>query len=332
MTSHKKPLLSIIVPVFNSARYLSNCVNSILAQTFQDFECILVDDGSTDESLDMCKNFAGLDSRIRVLHQRNAGVSAARNLGLHNCSGAYAAFVDSDDVVFPEMYQVMLDEQKRRNSDVVCCGFQHKDTIYSAQSKLDNSSQAEIVFFLENTGLFGTVWNKIYKQEIIEKYHIRFSEKYFFGEDFLFNLTYFSFINTMLCLDDVLYKYNINEQSISKNRPNLDQSLHRFRNVNNQILQLQEYPGGRFRNRLLALDFTYTVFLIRNLYTLHGRYKRLALLSEIKSFYQINSAFYFFRSFRYHAFYLFLIYMPLIIFDTLCSLFFHLLYLKRKYI
>jgi glycosyltransferase involved in cell wall biosynthesis len=332
MNSSKKPLLSIVVPVFNSAAYLFNCIDSIRAQTFKDFECILVDDGSTDDTFSLCENYARLDPRIKVRHQNNSGVSSARNLGLRNCAGDYIAFVDSDDTVLPEMYQVMYTTIAAKDYDVVCCGFRHKNSLFTENIKITGLSQAETVFRLENAGLFGTVWNKLYKREIIEKNRILFSEGYSFGEDFLFNLTYFSFITSALCLDDVLYQYNINEQSISKNRPGLTQSLHRFRSVTKQIIQLREPPGRRFHNRILALDFTYTIFLIRNLYTVHGQYKRFAFLSEIKSFYQTNTAFYSFRSFRYRFFYLFLMYTPLPLFDALCFLFFHLSFLKRKYV
>jgi glycosyltransferase EpsJ len=318
------------VPVFNSAKYLSNCVDSIRSQTFKDFECILVDDGSTDDTLALCKKYSELDSRIKVLHQNNSGVSSARNLGLRRSTGEYIAFIDSDDTVLPEMYQKMYADIK--NYDVICCGFKHKNFIFTENFQFTGASQAETVFRLENAGLFGTIWNKLYKREIIEKNHILFSEGYSFGEDFLFNLTYFSFTDSAFCLDDVLYEYNINEQSISKNRPNLNQSIHRFRSVTRQILQLYELPGRRFHNRILALDFTYTVFLIRNLYTIHNHYKRLIHLSDIKSFYKKNTAFYSFRSFRYRFFYLLFMYTPILLFDTLCFLFFHLIFITRKYI
>jgi glycosyltransferase EpsJ len=332
VNSAQKPLLSIIVPVFNSAKYLSNCVDSIRSQTFKDFECILVDDGSTDETLSLCENYTLSDSRIKVLHQNNSGVSSARNFGLNNCTGEYIAFVDSDDTVLPEMYHRMYTNIKKENCDVICCGFKHQNSIFSENFKFTGVSQAETVFRLENAGLFGTVWNKLYKREIITKNRVLFSDGYSFGEDFLFNLTYFSFISSAFCLDDVLYEYHINEQSISKNRPNLNQSLHRFRNVTRQILQLHELPEHRFHNRILALDFTYAIFLIRNLYTIRNQYKRLIYLSEIKSFYQKNTAFYSFRSFRYRLFYLFFIYTPILFFDALCFLFFYVSFLKRKYV
>jgi glycosyltransferase involved in cell wall biosynthesis len=291
-----------------------------------------VDDGSTDNTLALCENYAAIDHRIQVRHQNNSGVSSARNLGLRNCAGEYVAFVDSDDTALPEMYQRMYTNITKEHYDVICCGFKHKNSIFTKNIKITRITQAERVFRLENAGLFGTVWNKLYKREIIEKNRIRFSEGYYFGEDFLFNLTYFSCITSAFCLDDVLYEYNINDQSISKNRPDFNQSIHRFRSVTKQILQLHELPGRRFHNRILALDFTYTIFLIRNLYTIPKHYKRLEFLSEIKSFYQTNRAFYSFRSFRYRFFYLFLMYTPMVFFDTLCFLFFHLSFLKRKYV
>jgi glycosyltransferase involved in cell wall biosynthesis len=332
MNLSQQPVISIIVPVFNAAEHLANCIDSILSQTFTAFECILVDDGSTDESLNICKSYSKLDKRIKVLHQNNAGVSSARNTGLKNCTGEYVAFVDSDDAVLPEMYRVLYKNIIARNHDVICCGFRHKEAVYSAAAGFEGQSQAETVYFLENAGLFGTVWNKLYKRKIIEKNHIRFSEGYSFGEDFLFNLSYFSFVTTTLCIGDILYEYNTNEQSVSKNRPNLDQSLYRFEKVNRQILQLHEIPGKRFRNRILALDFTYTIFLIRNISVLHNQYRRLTLLSGVKSFYKTNAAFFSFRSLRYRIFYLFFVYTPLIFFDILCFFFFQLLFRKRKYI
>jgi glycosyltransferase involved in cell wall biosynthesis len=332
VNSPPQPVISIIVPVFNSAGHLADCIKRILSQTFTAFECILVDDGSTDESLNICQNYSKLDNRIKILHQNNAGVSSARNTGLNNCTGEYIGFVDSDDTVFPEMYQTLYKNITVKNHDVICCGFKHKENEYSAAADFERQSRAETVYFLENAGLFGTVWNKLYKREIIEKNNIRFSEGYSFGEDFLFNLTFFSFASSVLCISDVLYEYNINERSVSKNRPGFAQSLYRFKKVNKQILQLTETAGKRFRGRILALDFTYTVFLIRNIYVLHNQYRRISLLSEIKSFYKTNAAFYSFRSFRYRFFYFVFIYMPLIVFDTLAFLFFQLLFYKRKYV
>jgi glycosyltransferase involved in cell wall biosynthesis len=332
MNLSQQPVISIIVPVFNAAGHLAKCIDSILAQTFTAFECILVDDGSTDDSLNICKKYADLDRRIKVLHQNNAGVSSARNTGLKNCTGEYVAFVDSDDMVLPEMYEVMYANITAGIYDFVCCGFKHKAEVYSASAIFGRQSQAKIVYLLEDAGLFGTVWNKLFKREIIEKNHIYFPEGYSFGEDFLYNLTYFSYVNTGICINNVLYEYNSSEMSVSKNRPNLDQSLFRFKNVNKQIFSLRENSIEQFRNRILALDFTYSIFLIRNIAHIHNRNERLALLSEVKSFYQENKALYSFRSFRYCFFYLLFMFTPLYFFEPVIFHFFHLVFFTRKYI
>ena len=116
MTENK---VSIVVPVYNAQKWLGYCLNSLLAQTWTEFEVILVNDGSTDDSLEICRNYAELDSRFRVLDVPNGGVSRARNLGVSQATGRYLVFVDSDDVVTPDMLEVMLDCARRTGMELV---------------------------------------------------------------------------------------------------------------------------------------------------------------------------------------------------------------------
>src|SRR4051794_29018143 len=102
-------MISIIVPVYNTQRYLSRCIDSILKQSYKDLEIILIDDGSTDNSLSVCQEYASRDKRIKVLQKGNGGQGTARNMGLDICKGEYIGFVDSDDYIMPEMYELMLE-------------------------------------------------------------------------------------------------------------------------------------------------------------------------------------------------------------------------------
>ncbi|MCQ2420443.1 MAG: glycosyltransferase [Clostridia bacterium] len=113
------PIISVIVPVYNVAQFLPRCVDSILAQSFRDFEVILVDDGSTDESGALCEQYAKTDSRIRVIHQENRGLSGARNTGIEHAVGAYLAFIDSDDFVPGYMLRDLLDTAEQSGADFV---------------------------------------------------------------------------------------------------------------------------------------------------------------------------------------------------------------------
>lgn len=119
------PELSIIVPVYKVEKYLPKCIDSILAQTFRDFELILIDDGSPDNCGAICDEYAARDSRIKVIHQENAGVSAARNAGLDIATGTFLGFVDSDDWIEPEMYETMIATAKEKQVDVVVCGIRY---------------------------------------------------------------------------------------------------------------------------------------------------------------------------------------------------------------
>ena len=113
--------ISIIVPIYNAEEHLDKCVESILEQTEINLEIILVDDGSKDNSFEICKKYEKMDQRVKVIHQENAGVSAARNHGIEIAEGEYIGFVDSDDWIEPVMYQRLLKEAKEKNADVVMC-------------------------------------------------------------------------------------------------------------------------------------------------------------------------------------------------------------------
>ena len=117
--------ISVIVPIYNTERYLSECIDSIIRQTYRNLEIILVDDGSTDKSFTICNNYAMLDERIQVVHQANQGVSAARNNGLSRASGDLISFVDSDDTLDDDMYELLVRVIEEYNADIVHCGYKH---------------------------------------------------------------------------------------------------------------------------------------------------------------------------------------------------------------
>lgn len=184
------PELSIIVPVYKVEPYLRRCLDSILAQTFRDFELILIDDGSPDNCGAICDEYAEKDSRIIVIHQKNQGVSAARNAGLDIARGTYLGFVDSDDWIEPEMYETMIATAKEKQVDVVVCGIQYwadngelirKDLI--ADRSYTNEEMLKCLYGKPNpTG--GAVWNKIFLRSSVSA--IRFQRNISMAEDWIY--------------------------------------------------------------------------------------------------------------------------------------------------
>lgn len=183
--------ISIIIPIYNAEKYLKRCVNSINMQSFSNYEMILVNDGSIDNSATICDEFAKYDNRIRVFHKENGGVSSARNWGLDKAIGEYIMFVDSDDYMLPGMLEVMLSTLESKKADLVVCGTTETgggywrpitDVDYSINQLKENFVS------LLHTELLSPPWNKIYKKEIIGSN--RFCEDISFGEDLLFNIQY----------------------------------------------------------------------------------------------------------------------------------------------
>ena len=167
----KAPLLSIIVPVYKVENYLPKCIDSILAQTFTDFELILVEDGSPDDCPALCDAAAEKDARVRVIHQKNGGLSAARNAGLDAARGAWIGFVDSDDYIAPEMYEVLYQAVQSTGADLALCDYAEVDEAGApCQSMHVSLSEGELTgqeLLKRASGLMVQLaWNKLYRRAI----------------------------------------------------------------------------------------------------------------------------------------------------------------------
>ena len=169
--SCEKPLLSIIVPVYDVERYLPKCMDSILAQTFTDFELILVDDGSPDNCPALCDATAEKDARVRVIHQKNGGLSAARNAGLDAARGAWIGFVDSDDYIAPEMYEAMYHAVQSTGADLALCDYAEVDetgapcqSMHIRLEKKDFTGRDLLKNATDST--IQPAWNKLYRRDI----------------------------------------------------------------------------------------------------------------------------------------------------------------------
>lgn len=179
-------MVSIIVPVYKSRDTLTRCVESLQNQTAADLEILLVDDGSPDGSGELCRELAGHDARIRVIHKENGGVSSARNAGIREAKGEYLIFTDSDDYVEPDMVEKLLDGIGE--SDIAICGFHHhyqgRDVIRIPEVPGQNGEENFLALY--GQGFLNMPWNKLYKRELAG----RFDESLSLGEDLLFNLDY----------------------------------------------------------------------------------------------------------------------------------------------
>ena len=193
-------LISIIVPIYNSENYIKKCLDSILAQTYSNLEVILIDDGSTDNSYNICKDYQKKDNRIVLLQQKNAGVSRARNHGLEVAKGEYIGFVDSDDYIEPEMYEILLNSIIESNSKIAICNYYYENE----DSKEIKNFQSESRFFSRDyftENMFndfcinGFLCNKLYYRGLLfnKNHTIYLDENIKMLEDNLFNYLYFDY-------------------------------------------------------------------------------------------------------------------------------------------
>ena len=242
-------MISIVVPVYNIETYLPRCLDSILSQTYKDLEILIIDDGSTDRSGQICNNYGVKDSRVRVYHTHNHGLSAARNLGLSHVKGEYIAFVDGDDWLEPDMYEALLRRVKETGADIVECGVfseYRNRTIVHEKQKLLLSGQ-EAVWALLRGEFSEAVWNKLWKRQCFEEIHFPNGRIY---EDIATTYQVFRASDHVGTICEAKYHYLQRKGSLSKER-NMRNLIDYWRVNKERFYELQDQADRDSLRRLL---------------------------------------------------------------------------------
>lgn len=258
----QNPLVSIIVPVYNVERYLDKCLNSILKQTFHEFELILVDDGATDGSGKICDYYSKKDERIKVIHKQNGGVSSARNAGIEEAAGEYIYFCDSDDYIDETLLSSIVNLIDSK-ADLFMFGY---NAVYENGKTLEwlpkgndiyeiCSPDDRHVFMLEMASIInfgGALWNKVFSKRIIDEYNLRFNNDLSYFEDVSFVICYSLHASKAVVIKTALYNYvrrsgQITGSLIPKN--SINNVIDANKQIRAHILQSQtENADKLFRN------------------------------------------------------------------------------------
>lgn len=213
--------ISVIIPVYNTEKYLSSCLDSILGQANVSLELILVDDGSTDSSPNICDLYANNHSNIKVFHTQNSGPATARNKGFKAAQGDYITFTDSDDKMEPLMLYKMITAGKEHNADIICCNYKEIDEdgkitnrFYSNQMHILNHEDA-LVHFYSKDKIFSQCWTKLFKRQLLLDHHIENDPTLRFDEDIIYNIRAFKYAQTTVIIDEPLYEYTIRGNSLA---------------------------------------------------------------------------------------------------------------------
>lgn len=266
-------LLSVIVPIYNVERFLEKCINSILAQSFTDFELILVDDGSTDRCGAICDLYARKDSRIKVIHKENGGVVSARKAGLKAASGDYVSYVDGDDWIDRDMYRYMISNAFSYGCDLVMCDVEHEhsndkkkpdmtgaslETGYYSRKEIEEKIFPIMLYggSFYSFGIYPVIWNKLFKREKLIKHQFAIDDNIKNGEDAACVYPYFLETDSMYFMKhQYLYHYRHSDVQMTvaydKDSFSRFKSLYEFFNRSN--LGKSEYSG--------QLDYYYSNFV-----------------------------------------------------------------------
>lgn len=210
-------MISIILPIYNAEQYLHRCIDSILAQSYTDFELLLINDGSKDASGAICDEYATKDSRVRVFHKENGGVSSARNLGLDNAQGGYITFCDADDYVGPN-WLAAYSEAIANKVDLAIQGYYAIDGDNTVEKQLQPHSgntieaKRQLVADLFAQEVYYYLWVKLFRRELLEAHHIRFDEQSVLGEDTQFISKYLEYAVSFKCTNSLGYNYILPSQ------------------------------------------------------------------------------------------------------------------------
>lgn len=229
--------VSVVVPLYNNQKYIESCIGSISAQTYRNIEIIVIDDGSTDESLTIAKHYETLDNRIRVVHQENSGVGRARNTGIDISTGKYVMFVDSDDTIADNMIEILL---KYSSKNILAFSQTNHSPIYNG--KTDNFLSD---YIHTRRGIPYGCLGKLYDSKIIKDNDIRFEENLHCDEDLFFNLEYFKYITGGVCAKETKYYVTVHRDSLTHTRIPDNTKVYRraYETIENSIFVDMDYDN-----------------------------------------------------------------------------------------
>lgn len=274
-------MISVIVPVYNVEKYLKECLDSILSQTYYDFEVLLIDDGSIDASGRICDEYALKDNRVKVIHKANSGVSSTRNIGLEKAKGEFIAFIDGDDKIALNYLAKLHEGILEGEADVCLCKYsrlcegelifqkEKKLKTYINDSGIDNYFEKFLSYYITplcaNVSQYqaATVWRMLFRKD---KFKYIFNENVSISEDLLFVLKNFTQINRINVIEESLYYYRINRESVMTNyRKNFLVNQNAFLQEFEEIIRgLKLSNKNKENNILLAQKSLYSSFLFGN--------------------------------------------------------------------
>lgn len=279
-------LVSIIVPIYNVEKYLRQCLDSIVNQTYYKLEIILVDDGSTDECANICDEYAKIDHRIHVIHKKNAGLGMARNSGLEIANGDFVLYVDSDDWLENTMVEKLLIAIEQEQADFAVCGYQKQTNTGKVLSKnpccptkivfIDDEISDKVLFPILGAKTEARndidremcVWTNMYRMSIIKDNHIKFvSERVYLSEDLFYNINYIMQVKRAVFIPECLYNYRLNDVSLTNAyRENRFQLLCNLYNSEIELLKKYDlYEAARQRvQRTFIMKMRNTVRILVN--------------------------------------------------------------------
>ena len=239
----KQPKISVIVPVYNAEKYLPLCLDSILAQTYENFEVICVDDGSTDGSLAVLKKYEKKDARVKVIHQENQGVSAARSCGMDNAAGDYLYFMDSDDFIRPEWFARAAEVIAEHEPDCVMCDYREMTDYLPFEDELPHIKAQKIenplwLLIQRHSPIYPNLWTKMYKVTMLNGQH--FDKNLFYVEDLWFNIEACAKTKSFYHLPQQMYGYIRRDNSITISNFN-ERKARGFLNI---CANVQKYFGN----------------------------------------------------------------------------------------
>ena len=258
-----QPKISIIVPCYKAEPYLERCIESIIGQTFEQWELILIDDGSPDKTGEICDAYCSRDKRIKVVHKENGGVSAARNDGIEIAEGEFICFIDPDDYIKSDFLQVLYDEKLKTDAGLIVTGFTEVSTsgeikVIKPEDHYYLSTEFKHIFDDElKWRPMGLVWGKLFCKSIITVNNLRFDQGISYGEDRIFLLNYLMFIDDLTFVEYDGYMYSVHDGSLSNTIKSFEEAysgLIGFREIAKKLsnkwnVNVQSFPY--FRDRLI---------------------------------------------------------------------------------